>query len=78
MIIENKTADENLSAQNDADDKPPARCTECDRVMDHYITFVSPTNEERIVCWQCLAREEKGFNAKRGFRREARYGDIPR
>ena len=78
MIIENKNADENLSARNDADDKQPARCVECDREMDHYVTFVSPTNEDRIVCWECLGREEKGFNAKRGFRREARHGDIPR
>lgn len=58
--------------------KPIARCAECDRETDHYNTFLSPTNGEKVVCWQCLAREEKGFNAKRDFRREARSGVIPR
>ena len=59
-------------------DKPPARCSECDREMDHYNTFLSPTNEERVICWECTEREEKGFNAKRDFRRDARSGIIPR
>ncbi len=58
--------------------KPVARCHECDREVDHYNTFLSPTNETRIVCWQCLAREEKGFNADRGFSRQGRRGVIPR
>ena len=59
-------------------DKPVARCAECDREMEHYNIFLSPTNEEKVVCWECLEREEKGFFAKRGFRREGRRGDIPR
>lgn len=59
-------------------DKPPMRCSECDREMEHYNIFISPTNEERVVCWECLEREEKGFNTKRGFRRGARGGNIPR
>ncbi|MGQ0542204.1 MAG: hypothetical protein ACT4O9_10215 [Blastocatellia bacterium] len=54
------------------------RCEECDREMDHYNTFVSPTNERKNVCWQCLGRHEKGFNAHRDFRRGARSGYIPR
>lgn len=58
--------------------KQSARCSECDREMDHYNTFLSPNNEEKIICWECLQREEKGFNTKRGFRREGRHGDIPR
>lgn len=58
--------------------KPVARCHECDREVDHYNTFLSPTNETRNVCWQCLAREEKGFNADRGFSRHGRRGVIPR
>ncbi|HMS39739.1 MAG TPA: hypothetical protein PKE69_05900 [Pyrinomonadaceae bacterium] len=58
--------------------KTPVRCRECDREMDHYNTFVSPTNEERSICWQCLQREEKGFNAKRNFSRRSRSGVIPR
>ncbi|CAN5497906.1 hypothetical protein BH10ACI1_BH10ACI1_13100 [soil metagenome] len=58
--------------------KTPVRCAECDREMEHYNTFVSPTNEERNVCWECLQREEKGFFAKRDFRRSSRRGVIPR
>ncbi|HQU91908.1 MAG TPA: hypothetical protein PLK77_06405 [Pyrinomonadaceae bacterium] len=59
-------------------DLPLARCERCDREMEHYNTFISPTNERTTVCWQCLAREEKGFFAHRGFRRGARSGYIPR
>jgi hypothetical protein len=59
-------------------DKPVARCTECDREVEHYNTFVMPTNETRVVCWECLQRQEKGFNAKRDFRRDSRRGVIPR
>lgn len=59
-------------------EKPIARCSECDRETDHYNTFVSPTNSETVVCWQCLARDEKGFNAKPDFRRDSRRGVIPR
>lgn len=78
MIIENKFLNKNLSAANDADDKSPVRCAECDREMDHYVTFMSSINVDRHICWECLGREEKGFNAKRGFHREARNGNIPR
>lgn len=59
-------------------EKPLARCAVCDRETEHYNAFFSPTNVERIICWECLAREEKGFNAKRDFRRSARHGYIPR
>lgn len=59
-------------------DKPLARCSECDREKEHYNVWYSPTGETRVICWQCLARAEKGFNAKRNFRREARSGYIPR
>ena len=59
-------------------EKPEARCTECDRVVVHYNTFISPTNVSYVICWECLAREEKGFFAKRDFRRGARSGYIPR
>ena len=58
--------------------KPVVRCSECDRETDHYYTFLSPTNDERNVCWECQMREEKGFNAKRDFRRSSRRGVIPR
>lgn len=59
-------------------EKPAARCAECDRMMDHYNVYVSPTNEEKIVCWQCTTRDEKNFFAKRDFRRRSRRGVIPR
>ena len=58
--------------------KIAVRCTECDREMDHYNTFLNPSNETRVVCWECQSREEKGFNAKRDFHRGARSGYIPR
>lgn len=59
-------------------EKPLARCAECDREVEHYNVFRSSTDEERVVCWECLAREEKGFNAKRDFSRTSRRGVIPR
>jgi hypothetical protein len=58
--------------------KPAVRCSECDREMHHYNTFVGPTNEARHICWECLARAEKGFFAKRDFQRGSRFGVIPR
>jgi len=59
-------------------EKPPKRCTECDREVEHYNSFLLPTGERRVVCWECIAREEKGFFAKRDFRRDSRRGVIPR
>lgn len=59
-------------------DKPKARCSDCDREAGHYNTFLSAANEPRVVCWECLEREEKGFNAKRDFQRSSRHGVIPR
>ncbi|HEY2847574.1 MAG TPA: hypothetical protein VGI80_07130 [Pyrinomonadaceae bacterium] len=56
----------------------PARCSECDREVTHYNTFLSPTDEQRVVCWECLGREEKGFFAKRGFQRDSRRGTVVR
>lgn len=58
--------------------RPLARCSECDREMAHYNVWVGPSNEKKIVCWECKAREEKGFFAHRSFRRGARHGYIPR
>ena len=58
--------------------KPIERCSECDEEVDSYYTFVGPTNETRIVCWECQMREEKGFNAKKDFSRLSRRGNIPR
>jgi len=59
-------------------EKPLARCADCDHEVEHYNTFLSSTNDPRIVCWECLAREEKGFNASPGFFRRSRRGVIPR
>ncbi len=59
-------------------DKPVERCSSCDREVTHYNTFLSPTNERKIICWECRSRDEKGFNAKRDFRRGSRFGYIPR
>lgn len=59
-------------------DIPAVRCEKCDRVMEHYNTFIMPTNERRNICWECLARDEKGFFAHRDFRRGARRGYVPR
>ena len=59
-------------------DLPAVRCDECDREVDHYNTFLQPNGGHRVVCWECLARNEKGFNAKRDFRRDSRRGVIPR
>lgn len=58
--------------------RPVAKCSVCDRETTHYNEIVSPTNAASIICWNCQMREEKGFNAKSGFRRMARRGVIPR
>jgi hypothetical protein len=63
---------------NNAEEKEPVRCSKCDSIVEHYNTFISPTNETTNVCWECLAREEKGFNAKPHFFRRSRLGVIPR
>lgn len=62
----------------EAAEKEPARCSECDRLMEHYNVYLTPTNETKIVCWECMTRDEKGFFAKRDFRRDSRRGVIPR
>lgn len=57
---------------------PTARCSECDREVTHYNTFVKPNDECSVVCWECNGRMEKGFNANRNFQRTSRRGVIPR
>lgn len=59
-------------------EKPLTRCAWCDREVERYNVFVSPENVESAVCAECLERKEKGFNAQRDFRRQARSGYIPR
>ncbi len=75
MIKENELVEE-INPQ--MTEKPPARCSECDRIMEHYNVYVSPTNEETVICWQCRMRDEKNFFAKRDFHRSSRRGIIPR
>ncbi len=58
--------------------RPPARCSECDREETHFNEILTPDGGKRTVCWRCLAREEKGFNAAPGFHRQSRRGVIPR
>ena len=67
-----------LNANSQSRHKPTTRCARCDREVEHYNTFLSPENVERVICWECLARREKGFNAKRDFRRDSRSGVIHR
>lgn len=59
-------------------EKPVERCAECDRETTYYNQFLAPTGETRVICWECLARDEKGFNAAKGFSRSSRRGVIPR
>ena len=59
-------------------DKPVVRCADCDREKDHYNVFLSASNEERYVCWECMQRDDKGFFTKRTFNRRGRGGVIPR
>jgi len=59
-------------------EKPVARCSRCDREVEHYNTFLMPDNDVRVLCAECLARIEKGFNTARDYRRHARSGFIPR
>lgn len=59
-------------------ERPIARCSICDREVERYNVFLSPENGENVVCSECLERKEKGFFAKRDFRRQARSGYIPR
>jgi hypothetical protein len=68
----------NETVSTEPTSKTPMRCVECDREMENYNEFVSPTNEKRIVCWECQMREEKNFFAKRDFSRRSRRGVIPR
>ncbi len=61
---------------NNAEPKSIVRCAECDREVDNYVTFLSPTNETQNVCWDCQQRADKGFNTKREWKRNARQNDI--
>ncbi len=58
--------------------RPLARCSECDREVEHYNTFLAPDNGQKIVCWECMQRAEKGFISNRPFYRQARSHTIPR
>ncbi len=61
---------------NNKDPKEIARCSECDRENTHYFSFILPSNEVKIVCWECQDREDKGFNMKRTWKRSSRQHSI--
>ena len=63
---------------NNSEEKVPTRCWKCDRVMEHYNTYLSANNETQNICAECIQREEKGFNTKRDWKRASRRGVIPR
>ena len=48
------------------------RCERCDEETAHLIKFVGPDNSARMVCWSCLAREEKNYNLKKTWKRGGR------
>ncbi|MDT4965556.1 MAG: hypothetical protein QOJ64_293 [Acidobacteriota bacterium] len=48
------------------------RCERCDRETDRLIKFLAPDNSLELVCWSCLAREEKHFNLKPTWKRGGR------
>ena len=73
-LVEDITSEEVIG--NNAVLKPAARCTECDNVITHYFSFVLPTNEVKIVCWECQDREDKGYNMKPSFKRDHRFHDV--
>lgn len=52
--------------------RPIERCFECDEESRYYNVFISPTNERKIVCWECLSNVEKGFTARYGYSRGAK------
>jgi len=58
--------------------RPVIRCSECDNEVEHYNTFISPTNEPWNVCWECMQRQEKGLIGNRPYYRQARSHTIPR
>ena len=53
-------------------ERPVVKCAMCDREVEHYNTYLAPDNEMTNVCWQCIQREEKGFNTKADFKRSSR------
>lgn len=48
------------------------RCERCDRETDRVIESIGMDNRPHYSCWDCVAREEKRFNQKPGWRRAHR------
>lgn len=57
--------------------KPLERCHECDTETEHYNIFITPENERKVICAQCLLRSEKGFNTKPGYGKRDGFDKIP-
>ena len=48
------------------------RCERCDRETAHVVESIGGDNRPHYVCWDCVARHEKRFNQKPGWRRHNR------
>ncbi|HJZ83044.1 MAG TPA: hypothetical protein VKD91_21935 [Pyrinomonadaceae bacterium] len=48
------------------------RCERCDRETAHVVESMGEDNRLHHQCWDCVAREEKRFNQKPGWRRAHR------
>jgi len=48
------------------------RCERCDRETPHVVESIGDDNRPHHVCWDCVARQEKRFNQKPGWRRHNR------
>ena len=61
-------AEDNVSTA----DKPVRRCEHCDRETKDYVVFISPDNQEHIICWTCQERDDKNFFQKPTYHRVRR------
>jgi len=48
------------------------RCEHCDRETTKVVESLGPDNRPHYLCWDCVARDEKRFNQKPGWRRAHR------
>ena len=56
------------------DTGPNYLCDKCDREARHVIRQLAPDGSVRYVCWSCLGQEERRFNRRDSWRRDARAG----
>jgi DNA-directed RNA polymerase subunit RPC12/RpoP len=48
------------------------RCERCDRETPNVVESMDEDNRLHHFCWDCVARDEKRFNQKPGWRRANR------